>query len=97
MASSELKITDKSSFLIAIVGLMIALEPIKDDLKDINIDFIFVNCSILVLIYVTFALLLFSIYFYALDYVRYGFKILDGLSLFKYLQTNSRFRKLRVQ
>ena len=87
MASSELKITDKSSFLIAIVGLMIALEPIKDDLKDINIDFIFVNCSILVLIYVTFALLLFSIYFYALDYVRYGFKILDGLSLFKYLQT----------
>ena len=57
------------------------------NLKNINIDFGFANYSILVLIYITFALLLISIYFYALDYVRYGFKKLDGLILFKYLQT----------
>ena len=86
MVSSELKIPEKTFFVIALVGVIIALEPFKDDLKNINIDFGFANYSILVPLYVTFALLILSLYIYALDYVRYGFKKLDGLTWFKYLQ-----------
>ena len=86
MVSSELKITEKTYFVIALVGVIIALEPFKDDLENIKIDFGFVNCSILVPLYFTFALLILSLYIYALDYVRYGFKKLDGLTWFKYFQ-----------
>jgi HEPN domain-containing protein len=86
MVSPELKITEKTSFLIALVGVIIALEPIKDDLNKINIDFGFANYSIIVPLYITFALLLLSLYVYALDYVRYGFKKLDSLTWFKNLQ-----------
>lgn len=86
MVSSELKITEKTYFVIALVGVIIALEPFKDDLKNINIDFGFANYNILVPLYTTFALLILSLYIYALDYVRYGFKKLDGLTWFKYLQ-----------
>lgn len=85
MISPESKNTEKTSFIIAFVGVIIALDPIKDNLKNINIDFGFAEYNILLLFYITFSLLLLSLYVYALDYVRYGFKSFDRITSFKYL------------
>jgi len=76
---------DKSTFVIALAGLIFIL-PFKEQLAKINIDFGFTTTNILNLLFITFVLLLISIYFYALDYIRYGFKGLEDLILFKHFQ-----------
>ena len=92
MTSQESKNTEKISFIIAFVGVIIALEPISDGLKSIGIDlsidvdFGFAEYNILLLFYITFGLLLLSLYVYALDYVRYGFTIFDHITMLKHLQ-----------
>ncbi|GAH69266.1 unnamed protein product, partial [marine sediment metagenome] len=46
----------------------------------------FVEINVFTLGYISLALLFLSVYFYALEYIKYGFKIFDRFALFKYFQ-----------
>jgi HEPN domain-containing protein len=83
----KLQYEDKVTFVIAFTSVVLAVAPFKDALNKIIFDFGFISCSLLLLFYISFGFLVLSVYFYALDYTRYGFKFLDRLSLlFKGMQ-----------
>ncbi len=77
---------EKASFVLALVVLLIAIVPYHNELSKIKVNFGFVNTDILILICISLVLLAASLYLYTLDYARYGFKKLEGLLIFKYLQ-----------
>lgn len=77
---------DKISFVMAFLAAIIALAPFKDVLQTTVISFGTHNSSVLTLCYISFGMLFISAYLYAIDYVRYGFKFLDGLKIFRYIQ-----------
>lgn len=77
---------DKISFVIAFLAAIIALAPFKDVLQATVITFGTHDVSVLTLCYISLGMLFVSAYLYAIDYVRYGFKFLDGLKLFRYVQ-----------
>ncbi len=77
---------DKISFIVVLVGIFLAATPFRNDLAKVQMDFGFITLTLLNLVYISFSTLALSVYIYALDYVRYGFKRLDGWRIFKYLQ-----------
>jgi hypothetical protein len=77
---------EKNTFLIGLLGVAIAIIPFSDKLKVIYVDLGFTSYSILTLFFITFILLLISLYCYALDNIRYGIQYLETLKFFKYLQ-----------
>ncbi len=77
---------DKVAFVVALLGVAIALAPFKEQLQLIHLDFGFASVSILRLLYLSLAILFLSAYFFALDFIKDGFTFLDGFPLFKYLQ-----------
>lgn len=77
---------DKISFIVAFLGVVVALAPFKDSLQNIPVNMGLYSPSLLELIYLSLALLFLSTYLYAVDYIRYGFKALDSFKIFKYIQ-----------
>ncbi len=77
---------DKIAFVVALIGVVIALAPFKEQLQLIQLNFGFATVSILRLMYLSLGILFLSAYFFALDFIKDGFKFLDGFPVFKYLQ-----------
>lgn len=77
---------DKVAFVVALLGVVIALAPFKEQLLLIRLDFGFASVSILRLIYLSLGILLLSAYCFALDFIKDGFKFLDRYPVFKYIQ-----------
>ena len=76
---------DKISFVIAFLGVIIAFAPFKDILQATVVGYGTHNISVLTLSYLSLGMLFISAYLYAIDYIRYGFKFLDGWRLFRYI------------
>jgi len=81
-----IKLREKVSFLVAFVGIVISLIPSDENFGEVVIDFGFIDTNPLTLLYITLGLLFISSYFYALDYIKYGFKRLESWAIFRYLQ-----------
>lgn len=77
---------DKIAFVVAFLGIVITLNPFRETLNKISLNYGFAKINILILIYISLGLLFLCVYFYALEYVKYGFKILDKFRVFKYFQ-----------
>jgi len=77
---------DKIAFVIAFLGVIIAITPFTEILKNITIEYGNIRVNIITLVYIPLAILFLAVYFYALDYLKYGFKIFDGIALFRYFQ-----------
>lgn len=77
---------DKISFVVAFLGLFIALTPFKSSMEAIKLDYIFYSSNMFEILYIPLILLFLSTYIYALDYAKYGFKIFDNLAIFKYFE-----------
>ncbi len=77
---------DKIAFAVGLLGVMVALAPFKDTLEQSQLNFGFAYVSVLTLIYLSLGLLFLSTYVFALDYVKDGFRFLDNLPVFRYLQ-----------
>jgi hypothetical protein len=76
---------DKISFSIALMGIAISTAFLKDDLTILFINYQYFEVSLLHLIYLTIGLLALSIYFYSLDYIKYGFISIASFTIFKKL------------
>jgi len=79
----------KVAFVVAIVGVILAAAsstPLHSFLTGITLDLVFVNCSLLTLAHISLGFLVLSLYCYALDFVRYGFKTFGTLGFFRLLQ-----------
>jgi hypothetical protein len=77
---------DKSAFVVGLLGVVVALAPFKDSLARSQLNFGFAYVSVLTLIYISLGVLFLSTYVFALEYVKDGFKSLDNLPVFRYLQ-----------
>lgn len=77
---------DYTSNTIALFGIAISAAVFKEDLELVQVDFGILKCSILQLVFVTLGLLGLSVYFFLLDYVKYGFTKIMGSPIFRYIQ-----------
>lgn len=77
---------DKIAFVIAFLGVFIALTPFKNTLLGIELDYGFYKTNIYTLLFIPLSLLFLAAYFYALDYTKYGFSLFDGWRIFKYFE-----------
>lgn len=77
---------DYMSNTIALFGIAISAAVFKEELEIIQVDFGVFSCTLLQLVFVTLMLLGLSVYFFLLDYIKYGFTKIIGSPIFKYLQ-----------
>lgn len=77
---------DKTAFVVGLLGVVVALAPFKETLAQSELNFGFTYVSVLTLIYISLGILFLSTYVFALEYVKDGFKLLDNLPVFRYLQ-----------
>jgi len=69
---------DKIAFVIAFLGVSIALTPFKDTLVSIELDYIYFKTDLYKIFSVPLAFLFIAAYVYAIDYTKYGFKVFDN-------------------
>ncbi len=77
---------EKTAFVVGLLGVVVAMAPFKDALAQSQLNFGFAHVSVLALMYISLGILFLSTYVFALEYVRDGFKLLDNLPVFRYLQ-----------
>ena len=77
---------DKIAFVIAFLGVFIAITPFKDSLINIKLDYIYFKTDLYEILYVPLMFLFLAVYVYAIDYIKYGFKVFDSWSFFKYFE-----------
>ena len=77
---------DKIAFVVAFLGLFIAITPFKDTLINFKLDYIFFKTNIYEILYIPLVFLFIAVYVYAIDYTKYGFKVFDSWSIIKYFE-----------
>ena len=71
---------DKIAFVIAFLGVFIAITPFKDSLINIKLDYIFFKTDLYEILYLPLIFLFLAVYVYAIDYTKYGFKVFVTIS-----------------
>lgn len=77
---------DKIAFVVAFLGVFIAITPFKGTLINIKLDYIFFRTDLYEILYIPLIFLFITVYVYAIDHTKYGFKVFDSWSIFKYFE-----------
>ena len=77
---------DKIAFVVAFLGVFIAITPFKDTLTHIKLDYILFKTDLYEILYIPLIFLFIAAYVYAIDYTKYGFKVFDNWRIFKYFE-----------
>lgn len=80
------EIKDKPTFVVGLLAAVLAFTSFKNELSNIKIDLGFCYLNLLQVAIIFFIILSLSAYFYALDYMRYGYgEKIKNISIFKWI------------
>lgn len=84
--TNNINFSNKVGFIIGFIAVIIALYPFKQTLDSIKINLLIVSPSLTLLIAIFLGLLFLSIYFYALNYIRYDFPSLLNIEWLRFIE-----------